>query len=151
MKTRVGPGWVSPRISTAISVPSSDGTRRVGVQRRWFGSGHDMTTPSWAKREVNLPAASKSDETSDDCLTPPEVPVSGLRRYAPFALLVAAQIILVFLAPSNSATQANALGGEFGSGTPGPAASSAPSPGQSAGALPGGSAPPPGGAGAAAP
>src|SRR3954469_11155938 len=151
MKTSVGPGWLSPRISTAISVPSSDGTRSVGVQRRWFGSGHDMTTPRWATWEDNLSAASKSGETPDHCLTPPEVPVSGLRRYAPFALLVAAQIILVIVAPSNSAAPGNTLGGQFGSGTPGAASSSAPLPQPSgAAALPGGGGPPAGAPGGGA-
>ena len=73
--------------------------------------------------------------------------MSGLRRYAPFALLVAAQIVLVIVAPSNSASQGNALGGQFGSGTPGAASSSAPLPQQSGGpsTLPGGA--PPAGAG----
>ena len=52
--------------------------------------------------------------------------MSGLRRYAPFSLLVAAQIVLVILAPSKGATQGNALGGQFGSGTPGAASSSSP-------------------------
>ena len=68
--------------------------------------------------------------------------MSGLRRYAPFALLVAAQIVLVIVAPSNSATQSNTLGGQFGQ--PNAASSSAPLPqqpgvvGSSPGAVPGG-------------
>ena len=67
--------------------------------------------------------------------------MSGLRRYAPFALLVAAQIILVIVAPSNGATQSNTLGGQFGSGQPGAVASQAPLPQDSAGAVPGGTPP----------
>ena len=45
--------------------------------------------------------------------------MTGLRRYAPFALLVAAQIVLVVVAPSKGATSANGpLGGQFNGGTP---------------------------------
>ncbi|HET7310010.1 MAG TPA: hypothetical protein VFJ17_01655 [Mycobacteriales bacterium] len=73
--------------------------------------------------------------------------MSGLRRYAPFALLVAAQIVLVIVAPSKGATQGSTLGGQFGTGTPGAAASSAPlgQPGAAASTAPGGA--PPAGAG----
>ena len=74
--------------------------------------------------------------------------MSGLRRYAPFSLLVAAQIVLVILAPSKGATQGNTLGGQFSSGTPGAASSSAPlAPGATASTGPG--APPPGSSGSA--
>src|SRR5881227_1967011 len=96
--------------------------------------------------------ASKSADTPDHRPTPPEVPVSGLRRYAPFALLVAAQIILVIVAPSNSATQSNALGGQFPAGSPGPAASSGPAGQQpGTGSLPGGGTPPAGTSGGSTP
>jgi hypothetical protein len=45
--------------------------------------------------------------------------VTGLRRYAPFALLVAAQIVLVVVAPSKGATSANGpLGGQFNGSSP---------------------------------
>src|SRR4051812_2477855 len=49
--------------------------------------------------------------------------VPSLRRYAPFALLVMAQIVLVIVAPSRSAPAANGpLGGQF-NGAPAPGAS----------------------------
>lgn len=45
--------------------------------------------------------------------------MTGLRRYAPFALLVAAQIVLVFVAPSKGTQSANGpLGGEFNGSAP---------------------------------
>jgi len=45
--------------------------------------------------------------------------VNGLRRYAPFALLVAAQIVLVVVAPSKGSQSANGpIGGEFGGAAP---------------------------------
>src|SRR4051794_18929361 len=103
MKTSVGPGWLSPRISTAISVPSSDGTRSVGVQRRWFGSGHDMTTPR-ARWEHNVsgegrqrtgapeqgrdPPASKSTGTPDPL---PHAPGGTGERTSPLRTLRAAR------------------------------------------------------------
>jgi hypothetical protein len=52
--------------------------------------------------------------------------VSSLRRYAPFALLVAAQIVLVVVAPSHATTSGSTLGGQFGgdgTGLPGASAS----------------------------
>src|SRR4051812_32241857 len=65
---------------------------------------------------------------------------TSLRRYAPFALLVAAQIVLVVVAPSRGASTANGpLGGQFSGAVPG--SSAAP------GALPPGA---PGSTGAAA-
>ena len=69
--------------------------------------------------------------------------MSGLRRYAPFALLVAAQIVLVLVAPSRGATTANGqLGGQFPGNSP--AAQSSPGatlPGQTGATPPGGTAP----------
>jgi len=65
--------------------------------------------------------------------------VSSLRRYAPFALLVAAQIVLVVVAPSRGATTANGpLGGQFSGG---PAASQQPGSSPTGTTLPGGSTP----------
>jgi hypothetical protein len=62
--------------------------------------------------------------------------VTALRRYAPFALLVAAQIVLVIVAPSHGAPSANGpLGGEF-NGAAAPGAS--PSAGAVAPGAPGG-------------
>ncbi|MDQ1695111.1 MAG: hypothetical protein QOJ03_464 [Frankiaceae bacterium] len=53
--------------------------------------------------------------------------MSSLRRYAPFALLVAAQIVLVVVAPSHGTT-ASGLGGTFsGDQSPIPAGSATPS------------------------
>jgi hypothetical protein len=50
--------------------------------------------------------------------------MSSLRRYAPFALLVAAQIVLVVVAPSHGTSAANGpLGGQFPGTTPGASAS----------------------------
>lgn len=57
--------------------------------------------------------------------------MSSLRRYAPFALLVAAQTVLVLIAPSRSTGGSGLLGGTF---TGGPAASNGP---QTGGAAPG--------------
>ena len=69
--------------------------------------------------------------------------MSGLRRYAPFALLVAAQIVLVLVAPSRGATTANSqLGRQFPGNSP--AAQSSPGatlPGQTGATPPGGTAP----------
>jgi hypothetical protein len=46
--------------------------------------------------------------------------MSPLRRYAPFAMLVAAQIVLVLVAPSRAGTSATPIGGQFtGSSVPG--------------------------------
>jgi hypothetical protein len=63
--------------------------------------------------------------------------MTGPRRYAPFALLVAAQIVLVVVAPSRGGTAGNQLGGEFPAAgaaptVPGATASTAPVPGASA-------------------
>ena len=45
--------------------------------------------------------------------------MTGLRRYAPFALLVMAQIVLVVVAPSKGGTSANGpLGGQFNGAAP---------------------------------
>src|SRR5437764_13654624 len=53
----------------------------------------------------------------------PEVSMSPLRRYAPFAMVVAAQIVLVLVAPSRAGTTSNGpLGGQFAANNPGAAA-----------------------------
>lgn len=53
---------------------------------------------------------------------------SSLRRYAPFALLVAAQIVLVVVAPTKGATSANPVGGQFTGAQPGASQSAGPLP-----------------------
>ncbi len=61
--------------------------------------------------------------------------MTGLRRYAPFALLVMAQIVLVVVAPSKGGSSANGpIGGQFSGGSPAAQSSSAPT-------LPGATAP----------
>jgi hypothetical protein len=53
--------------------------------------------------------------------------VTGLRRYAPFALLVMAQIVLVVVAPSKGGSSANGpIGGQFNGSSPTAQSSSAP-------------------------
>ena len=53
--------------------------------------------------------------------------MTGLRRYAPFALLVMAQIVLVVVAPSKGGSSANGpIGGQFGGQSPTAQSSSAP-------------------------
>jgi hypothetical protein len=51
--------------------------------------------------------------------------MTPVRRYAPFALLVAAQIVLVLIAPSRSSSSTSSLGGQF------PVGAQAPAPGAS--------------------
>src|SRR6185503_11900473 len=53
------------------------------------------------------------------CFLREEQTVNGLRRYAPFALLVAAQIVLVVVAPSKGGQSANGpIGGDFNGAAP---------------------------------